>query len=290
MKLMIKVMIILAHSGFLLSQDFQWEEPVKLSDNPKGWCLSPTICNDSEGNLYVAFNHYNLRESKRLYFNWFDGESWQGVDTLYQDLNHDVYRTKLVCDNDNNLHMSVEIAYGEYGRIYYMKNEGNNWSELIQISVDSLGYPWDHDMVIDKSGKVYIFFHANDIYYRTYDDSVLSDPINVTFLDLNDYRAFNPKIAIDLEDNLYLTYLLRDEDVNITEVYFSKFDGDVWSEPVNISQIEDLPSLNQDLIIDSQFQSHVVWEQRLTKLDTVFGNPTIVSFYEIFYSTNKGGS
>lgn len=289
MKFFISIIIILSHFGFLLSQDFQWEEPVKISNNPKGWCISPTICNDSNGNLYVAYYHYNLRESSRLYFNWFNGDSWQGVDTLYQDQNHDVYYPKLVCDFENNLHMSVNISYGEYGRIYYMNKEGSKWSDLIQISVDSLGNTWDHDIVVDNSGKVYIFFHANDIYYRTYDDSVLSDPINVTYLDLNDYTAFNPKIAIDPENNLYLTYLLRDEDVDSTDVYFSKFDGNFWSDPVNISQNENLSSLNQDLILDSQSQTHVVWEQHQSKLDTVLGNPTIVYFYEIFYSINKGG-
>jgi hypothetical protein len=276
--------------GLLRSQDLQWEDPVKISNNPKGWTGRPTICNDSEGNLYIAFNHYNLRESKRLYFNWFDGESWQGVDTLYQDQNHDVYDTKLVCDNDDNLHMSVNIAYGEFGRIYYMKKESKKWSDLIQISVDSLGNTWDHGMVVDKSGKVYLFFHANDIYYRTYDNSTLSDPINITNLDLNNYTAFNPKVAIDSEDNLYLTYLLRDEEVDSTDVYFSIFDGNLWSDHVNISQIEKLSALNQELVLDSELNTHVVWEQRQAKLDTVLGSPTIVNFYEIFYSTNKGGS
>jgi hypothetical protein len=284
------IIIIFSLFGLSQSQDFQWEEPVKISNNPKGWCISPTICNDSNGNLYVAYYHYNLRESSRLYFNWFNGDSWQGVDTLYQDQNHDVYYPKLICDFENNLHMSVNISYGEYGRIYYMKKQGNKWSDLIQISVDSLGNTWDHDMVVDKSGKVYLFFHANDIYYRTYNDSTLSDPINVTNLDQNNYKAFNPKITIDPENNLYLTYLLRDENVDVTEVYYSNFDGNVWSDPVNISHFENLPSLNQDLVLDSQFQTHVVWEQRLTKLDTVLGNPTIVSYYEIFYSTNKDGN
>jgi len=290
MKKLFVILIIFLQYGYVQAQIFQWDDPEKISNNPKGWCFLPSICNDYEGNLYVSFNHYNLKESSRLYFNWFDGESWQGVDTLYQDQNHDVYDTKLICDHENILHLSIEIAYGEYGRIYYMKKEGNNWSDLLQISVDSLGNTWDHDMVIDNIGKVYIFFHVNDIYYRTYSDSILSDPINVTNLNLNHYTAFSPKIEIDHENNIYLTYLVRDDDIDVTEVYYCKFDGYVWSDPVNISNFEDLPSLNQDITLDSQFYSHVVWEQRLTKLDTVLGIPTIVSYSEIFYATNRDGS
>lgn len=290
MKILIFIMLIFSQFNFVQSQDFQWEDPVKISNNPTGWTGRPTICNDSEGNLYVAFNHYNLRESKRLYFNWFNGESWQGVDTLYQDQNHDVYDTKLICDHENNLHLSVDIAYGEYGRFYYMKKEDINWSDLIQFSVDSLGASSDHDMVVDNIGIVHLFFHARDIYYRTYDDSILSDPINITNLDLNNYTALNPKVEIDSENDIYLTYLIRDDTTDVTEVFYCKFDGNIWSDPVNISQFKNLSSREQDLIIDSQLKTHVVWEQRLTKLDTVLGNPTIVSYYEIFYTTNKDGS
>jgi hypothetical protein len=284
------IFLIILYFGSLQSQDFQWDNPIKISNNPKGWCGRPTICNDSEGNLYVAFNHYNLRDSKRLYFNWFDGENWHGVDTLYQHDNYDVYDTKLVCDNKNNLHLSIEIAYGEYGRIYYMKREDNNWSDLIQISIDSLGNTWDHDMVVDNNGKVYFFFHVNDIYYRTYYDSSLSDPINVTYLDLGNYTAFTPKVEINSENNIFLTYRVRDDNDGVTDVYYCQFNGSVWSDPVNISHFTNLPSLYQDLVIDAHSNSHVVWEQRLTKLDTVLGNPTTVSYYEIFYTTNKGGT
>jgi hypothetical protein len=186
--------------------------------------------------------------------------------------------------------MSVEIAYGEYGRIYYMKKEGNKWSDLIQISVDSLGNTWNHDMAVNNSGIVHFFFHASDIYYRTHYDSVLSEPINITNLDLNHYTAFSPRIAIDPENTIHLTYRVRDDDSDVKEIYYRKFDGILWTDPIVISDINDLSSFYQYMTLDSQNNLHVVWEQRLTKLDTVLGIPTIVSYREIFYTTNRDGS
>jgi hypothetical protein len=284
MKFIVCILLIFSLYKFVQSQILQWEEPITLSNNEVGWCGSPSICIDSNGKLFVTFWHYNNNESKRLYFNWFNGGSWQGVDTLYQDQNHDVYTTKLVCDSENNINLSADIGYGEFGRIYYMKKKGDSWSDLIQVSEDSLGNSWDHDMVIDNSGRVYIFFNARDIYYRTYFDSVLSNPINVTNLDLNHYTAFEPKTLIDLNNNIYLTYILRDDDRDVTDVYYSKFDGHLWSDAVNISQIEDLSAWEQDITLDLNDNLYAVWQQQQTKLDTVLGIPTIVHYQTIFYS------
>jgi hypothetical protein len=283
-------MLIISQCNFIHSQIFQWEDPIKISNNPEGWCDRPSICNDSEGNLFVAYSHYNLRDSKRLYFNSHNGDNWQGVDTLYQHEVYNAYDTKLVCDNEDNLHLAAEIAYGEYSRIYYMKNEGNGWSDLIQISVDSLGNPWDHDMVVDQNGRVYIFFRSRDIYYRTYEDSLLSDPINMSNLNLNKFTANNPIAEIDQYDNIYLSYLVRDENIDSTDIFFTKFDGESWSTPTNTTEKIHFSSLYQDIEVDSDLNVHIVWQQHQTKLDTILGTPKMVFYYEIFYNNNIEGN
>ena len=191
----------------------------------------------------------------------FDGERWQEVDTLYNEKNYDVYRTNILCDNENNIHLLISIAYGAFGRIYYMKREGNNWSELKQISVDSLGNTSDHDMVIDNTGKIYIFFHSNNIYYRTLKDTVLSDPINLTNLDLNQYTATEPTVAINSHNNIYLSYALTDNISRVSEIYFKQFNDSQWSDAEILSQINDLSAYNPYITVDQSNNPHVVWRQ-----------------------------
>jgi hypothetical protein len=282
-------MLLFSQFNFVQSQDFQWEVPVKISNNPKGWCISPTICDDVNGNLYVVFTHYNLNESQRLYFNWFDGKNWQGIDTLYQHQNYDVYSPKILSDLKKNLHLSFEIAYGEYGRLYYMGKENENWSTPVQISEDSLGSTHGHDIVVDNFGKVHIFFNADDIYYRVYYDSILSNIINITNLDLEQYKTLSPKAVIDSENNIYLTYQIKNDLNNVSDLFFSKYNGQVWSDPIGITEIDDLSCWYQAMTLDSENNLHIVWDQQLTKLDTVLGNPTIVSYKQVYYANNVAG-
>ena len=100
------IIILLSLSRLLFSQIFQWEDPVQISNNTEGNCILPSICNDSNGYLYVTFCHNNYSENKHLYFTSFDGEKWKGVDTLYNNPTHNVYRTKLY-----QLHMEILTEY-----------------------------------------------------------------------------------------------------------------------------------------------------------------------------------
>jgi len=271
------IIVVFLFFGLLQSQIFQWDEPVRISNNSEGWCTTPSICNDSNGNLYVTFGHFNHDENNHLYFTWYDGQYWQGVDTLYNEQYYDVYHTKVLCDNDNNLHLSVEIAYGAFGRVFYMKREGNDWSDLIQISIDSLGNNWGHDMVIDDSGKIYIFFHTQDIYYRTINDSIISEPINVTNIEEEQISAFEPSVAINSHNKIYLCYTLDDETQRIYQIYYREFNGAQWSDPENLSQIDVLSGYEPNITVDNRDNPHVVWRQKQD------------DYYCIFYSTRYKG-
>ena len=270
MKKLFVILIIFLHYGYLQSQIFQWDEPIRISNNPEGWCILPSICDDNYENLYVAFSHFNHDENNHLYFTWFDGVNWQGVDTLYNNLYHDSYDTKILCDNENNLHLSAAIAYGAFGRVYYMKRVDNIWSELIQISIDSLGNNWDHDMTIDQSGKVYIFFQTKDIYYRTISDTVISDVINITNLTSEQFSALEPSVAINNSGTIYLAYKLKDELMRESDIYYQSFNGIQWSEPQNISQIDGLSVYEPNISVDHLNNPHIVWRQEESNLYNIF--------------------
>jgi len=273
----------------LLSQDLHWDEPVRVSNNPKGWCGNPAICSDSKGKVYIAYRHYNNRERKKLYFTYYDGKSWQDIDSLFKDYDNDVYHTVIACDQDNNIHLSALINFLEINRIYYMKKNAEGWSDPVQISVDSLYGASDYDMVIDENGKLHFIYNIGNVYYQTFYDSILSDPFKVTNLNLDHFRAMDSRVSINKDGNLFITYIIRDESTDITEVYFQEFNGTNWSVPVNISQIEFFSGYDPDIITDSRNNHHIVWEQQYTKLDTVFGNPTMVWCKTILYTTRQKG-
>jgi len=273
----------------LSSQDLHWDDPIRVSNNLVGFCRTPAICSDSEGNIYVAYHHHNINERRKLYFTYYDGVSWQDTDSLFKDLDNDVYSTVLTCDRDNNLHLSALINFREINRIYYMKKNADSWSDPLQISVDSLHGASDYDMVIDENGKLHFIYNIGNVYYQTLYDSILSDPFKVTNLNLDHFRAMDSRVSINKDGNLFITYIIRDESTDITEVYFQEFNGNKWSDPLNISQIEFFSGFDPDIITDSRNNHHIVWEQQYTKLDTVLGNPTMVWCKMILYTTRQKG-
>jgi hypothetical protein len=290
--LIVSIFIILITATLfsdLISQDLYWDEPVRVSNNPKGWCGNPAICSDSDGKVYIAYRHHNSHERKKLYFTYYDGETWQEIDSLFKDLENDVYHTEIVCDRENNLHLSALINFLEINRIYYMKKNATGWSNPVQISVDSLHGASDYDMVIDENGKLHFIYNIGNVYYQTLNDSILSDPFKVTNLNLDYFRAMESRVSINKDGNLFITYIIRDESTDITEVYFQEFNGTEWSDPLNISQIEFFSGYDPDIITDSRNNHHIVWEQQYTKLDTVLGNPTMVWCRTILYTTRQKG-
>ena len=137
------------------------------------------------------------------------------------------------------------------------------WSDPVNISNN---YYTDgfHDFIMDNNSVLhcvwirYIESNYTKIYYSKSDDNgeTWSLPLNIS--ENYVYSLANAQIINNSENNLYVTYDYNVGDYYNTEVHIRKYDGNTWSDAINIS--EGYPGANNNrLVIDNNDRIYVFW-------------------------------
>lgn len=100
-----------------------------------------------------------------------------------------------------------------------------------------------------------------------------SEPVNVSN---TDFGSFEPSMAMDANGHIHLVWTEQIEQYNIykTEIYYSEFDGNLWTLPCQISSPETTWASAPRIAIDNDCNPHVIWLHRAIFPDN-----------EIFYSS-----
>nr|MBC8175371.1 hypothetical protein [Candidatus Neomarinimicrobiota bacterium] len=126
------------------------------------------------------------------------------------------------------------------------------WSEPINIS-NMEGFDLQPDIAIDNNNTIHcVWSHTIETNYRKIyyiksedDGETWSTPLDIS--QNSQYACMEPHIAVDSEDNLYVTYDYNIGNTYQTQVHFRKYDGESWSEPTIIS--EDYPGSDYNIIV-----------------------------------------
>lgn len=100
-----------------------------------------------------------------------------------------------------------------------------------------------------------------------------SDPVNVSN---TDYGSSAPDMVMDIDEHIHLVWQEQIDQYNVymTEIYYSEFNGEFWSIPIQISQPETTWAFDPSITVDSFGNPHVLWLHRAIFPDN-----------EIYYST-----
>lgn len=145
-------------------------------------------------------------------------------------------------------------------QIFYCYYNGSYWSSPVNINSEG-----------KSSGNVKItadtlcHLHVNwtdfvgvvgELYYNCHNGTTWATPVRMA--DILPYTSAlgSGKIVCDFSNNLHLVW--SDAATGNCEIYYSKFNGDIWSNPVNVSNDSQHSSF-EDLAIDSKAHLHVVW-------------------------------
>ncbi|NPD86705.1 exo-alpha-sialidase, partial [Lentimicrobium sp. L6] len=130
MKKLIILSIILLFS--FQSQAQNWTAPTFVSKTG-GWYLDPEFCIDHEGVIHCVWqNVYNTDYSQIFYSNSHDnGLTWSDAINISQNSEYRVSSPHIVCDSENNLHLSYDYNSNSVTaiQIYYQMYNGENWSD-----------------------------------------------------------------------------------------------------------------------------------------------------------------
>jgi hypothetical protein len=179
----------------------------------------------------------------------------------------------LAVDHEGHPHV-VWNTYWD-GCIFYRTFDGTNWLDPVAI-VDTNDAIWGFDAYIDidDNGHRYVVFTGPglDVYYSTSSDGVTwSIPYQIW---TEDYANSIPAIACSGPDNIWVTWY-REVSFWDTHVCVSQFDGEIWSEPIEIdndsTETDGLPNI----ALDSLGQPWVIWDgiwEDLSEHFSIFSN------------------
>ncbi|MCG2825278.1 MAG: hypothetical protein L6265_01650 [Thermoplasmatales archaeon] len=289
-----------------------WKEDVRLT-NDSADSIRADVSVDTENNPHVVWG--DMRTGKmEVFYKRYDGKNWTEYTRLdYNDEGGSGFPSVAV--SNYNIHVGfADNRRPDYkSEIYYTMYNESDWGIPERVTYDS-GYSisWSPQIgpriVTDSKGYVYIFWtdtsdiypDGHDIAYVYYNGSNWSTIQRATDDHRDEYDHFNSVVAVDSNDNLHLAYVTNRPSgiggYSIYEIHYRKFDGNNWSEEVNVSNsiygAKNYPSV----AVDSQNNVHVVWldtrddpeaikgEIYYTKLDTngdiLVNNSKLTEHYE----------
>jgi len=252
--------------------------------NPAVFWLDSYIC---YGSCLADEEYYYMRR----YLN----EGWQNSQQLCQAQNS--YFLEIAFDRNNHLHRVWSAPYenstGTSKEVYYAYFDGTSWSSPIMISPVAPEDSINPKIAIDQNNFVHIVWsepvparyydsscncyrdYKWEVFWRYFDGVSWSQPVNITNLAQSDsHRGASPsKLVVDNAGNLHLVinastkhtfqvcYIYCETRTEYhNDVYYLKYDGNSWSQPVNLSDTP-TPSYYIDMALDPQGNPHIVWEE-----------------------------
>jgi hypothetical protein len=220
-----------------------WMEPVQLDDNIEdslrpalGWIL-PTILIDNEDHVMFWYS-LDLGQGgyTPTYYRYWDGDGltepreWNALQGLYR------------FDSANNLHIIVNKDYGEENAtLVHIIWDGVNFTQTT-LFPDRLVQPCvlSNNLDIDEDDNLHLTFQDKskgvmEVWYTRYDGLEWSEPIN---LSQSSGNSRSPSLAVGKDGMVFLAWHEESDDTFVTgqtaPVMFTMYDGETWSEPVDI--------------------------------------------------------
>jgi len=266
-------------------QPGRWIEPVNISDLPYV-SIYPNMAIGFDNRIHVVWqdgSRLSSTDMMDILYVCNDGIYWSeplqlsSIDTTYSK------EASIAVDPEGYPHVVwTHRAIFPLSDIYYTTRTDSGWTEPYNLTSTIPNTSNHPDIVIDHSGTIHTVWACNidgdfEILHCCFDGNNWSEPVNVS----NDiFNSSCPRIVVDSEDILHLTWhQLAGIGIDM-EVYYSKYNGENWDTGFNVSNIDTLNSKNPDIAIDTNNDPHIVWTQT-----TQHGPlPVITEIYYRYYN------
>ena len=245
-----------------------WTTPVNIS-NTEMKSGAPAITIGEHNSIHVVWRDL-------------DTDPWTPGEVLYRYSDGAIWFDTINTSSDTTSSQDPRIAIDTLGyphviwedwgmmegpaKVYYSFFTGDSFATSLCLT-DSLqpgAFTRLGDIAIDSANGIHIVWSAETesvfvVYYVRGEDGAWSLSVNIS----NNPRGNSsiPRMAIDSESNLHVVWKESETDTSYyTEIYYSKFDGDSWSTPLNISDLPDYSS-DQQIAVSPEGYPHVVWEE-----------------------------
>ena len=189
---------------------------------------------------------------------------------------NDTILPQLLTDNLGYIHlvwMEADVNWSSPNAgIFYSRWNGDTWSTAEKISVNTTGFADSPALAVDSQRWVHAVY-ADDTgfpagstrirYTRRESDGTWTTPATLPHPATLNW-GWNPKIAVDTNDNLHVVYVVNDNSSFGGTFYYTSNDGTGWTTPTIVSYDTDgvTPLLNTqwaDLFADKQGNVHAIF-------------------------------
>lgn len=275
MKIRVIIILVLIFCGSIISQPYEWSEPINLTNMDWDLSFQQDLFIDKNDSLHIAWVHKERFEGTMSLY------SCSGLDNTWSSPirltdSAVIYAPKIVTNNFGTTFIAYDHEIGEYSRNFIVTKENNVWQSPIQLSEDSLGWGFNVEMVIDNNNTIYVFYsNFSGIYWRNYSDNKWSDVDSIITFPPALTALSEPLAVVDANNDIHLIFKYYDEIVKTTILYYKKYNGINWTEKYSISIIDSLGGpRDYSIAIDSNNNPHVVY----TQLNKIW-DPGIILFY-----------
>lgn len=158
--------------------------------------------------------------------------------------------------------------------IFAINSFAQNWIDPVNVS-NMGGFNRMPDLCFDNNGVIHcVWTHIYEtnfskiFYNRSYDDGLtwtIAEDISLN----EEKRIANPHIVCDSVNNIHLTYDFNTGNYYETLVYYKKFDGTSWSEPIVVSK--NMPgSYANKLLINNNEKIYCFWYRGINNGTTFY--------------------
>ncbi|NPD48184.1 T9SS type A sorting domain-containing protein [Lentimicrobium sp. S6] len=257
-----------------------WIEPTFVTKTSGGY-LDPEFCIDHEGVIHCVWQEvYNTDYSQIFCSNSHDnGLTWADAINISQNSEYRVSSPHIVCDSENNLHLSYDYNSNSTSavQIYYQSFNGEEWSEPIELTPNTL-CSYRNKLFIDHNDRVYCFWYRGvnngTSFYKFKNDDSWSDII--TPYDNSEFHFFNDAV-VDSDNNLHWIgnhHYQNEGSYDIKPIYFFyDYENDEWSD---FEEFGEGYSWNGfDIDLDNSENPHLVWQEKIPQV----GEPPLNTTY-----------
>lgn len=254
----------------------------KSIDEGKTWCVlkrindptndghTPSIIADQNGIIHVAWSGAPIAETDySIYYKKSNdgGNTWSN-DTRLTYASGESFTPRMAI-YENILHIVWSDKRDGNFEIYYKKSadKGDTWSEDIQLTVAS-GSSGAPTLAADPMGNIHIVWQDNrggnySVYYKTISNNgILSEDMwLVKSSDKTIGNYPNPVIAIDLYDNIYVTWADYTCET-LANIFLKKSfnGGKTWGDAVMITEQPSTDSYMPSIIACSNNVLYLFWK------------------------------
>ena len=210
----------------------------------------PCIAVDSNDNIHVIWSGYTGQYSG--YKVCHKVKTLGGWSSIEEVCSGEGFSPSFCIDSNDNIH--VIWRDGRTNRqIKYRRKVNGAWqSEILLDDVDDPDRP---DICVDSNDNVHTIWYANRkiIYRACINNSWQSKQI---ISESNDYQKYNPCIAVDKQDNLYVVW----EEGSPCEIKLRKKIASEWQDIISVTPNPSTNQLRPKLALDNNDNLYVIWE------------------------------